>query len=210
MLRGIAPCSPNVKKSPTSILRGTAAERDAHSSVEYMGSNNTNKLISRQCDKHLGSPWAQSSGRVMPTKLVISSCAREAVVRRYCPDQAWYPLVVPDHPDVFSKQQVASVHDKVCSKSSSFKMTHYYLQTGHPHPDKLNKDVYASDCNGRAFPVFDKLYRWNGMLLSMSELLTQAGEKAAQELVNMAYKHDPAYVVYRISSHYLDALRYVN
>jgi hypothetical protein len=175
-----------------------------------MGSSNTDQLINRQVENHLaGVGIAKSSGRIMPTKLIISSCAKEAVVRRHCPDQASYPLVIADHPDVFSKQQVAAVHDQVCSKSSSFKMTHYYLQTGQPHPDKLNRDVYASDCNGRAFPVFDKLYRWEGTLLSMSQLLDQAGDTAAQELVNLAYKHDPAYVVYRISSHYLKGLRYV-
>jgi hypothetical protein len=192
-------------------LRGTAKEpsSNAHSDVEYMSSSNADELINRQIQNHLAGVVARSSGRFMPTKMVISWCAKEAVVRRCCPDRAWYPLVVPDHPDVFSKQQVASVHDRVCPKSSQFKMTHYYLQTGHPHPDKLNRDIYASDCNGRAFPVFDKLYRWNNMLLSMSELLVQAGEVAAQELVNLAYKHDPAFVVYRISSHYLEALRYV-
>ena len=116
------------------------------------------------------------------------------------------PEAVVGQPDVFSKQQVESVHRRVCGPRSTkkFKMTHYYLQSGRPHPDRLNREVYTSDCNGRAFPVFEKLFRWGPDLLDMSELLSVAGEAAARTAV--AHRHDPQHVAYRISPHYLEAL----
>ena len=60
------------------------------------------------------------------------------------------------------------------------------------------------DCNGRAFAVFEKLFRWGPDLLSMNELLLTVGESSAAAMV--ARRHDPRYVVYRISPNYLEAL----
>ena len=185
-------------------------ESPAHRRVEFVAPEHMEVTALRQVTNHLTRTRGRSSGRHITTCTIIKQVAKEAVVRQAFPDGAMIPEVMSGQPDVFSKGQVEGVHRGICGCDRKFKMTHYYLQTGHPHPDKLNRDIYASDCNGRAFPVFDKLYRWNNMLLSMSELLVQAGEVAAQELVNLAYKHDPDFVVYRISSHYLEALRYVS
>jgi hypothetical protein len=106
-------------------------------------------------------------------------------------------------PDVFSKGQV--VHRGICGCNRKFKMTHYYLQSGKPHPDKMNREHYTSDCNGRAFPVFHKLFRWNGTLLTMAELLLNAGDGGASGK-SFWRTSTIRCTVYRIHPNYLRAL----
>ena len=204
--------------SPTSRLRGRlrgVSRRDdipvpresvQHSAVRYVGLLGAERTRTKQVHNHLTRTVAASSDRTITTCLIIRWCAKDAWVRREWPERGSMPEVVPGRPDVFSKQQVESVHRMVCGPRSSkkFKMTHYYLQSGQPHPDHLNREVYTSDCNGRAFPVFEKLFRWGPDLLSMDELLLTVGERSAAAMV--ARRHDPRYVVYRISPNYLEAL----
>ena len=55
-----------------------------------------------------------------------SARAKEAWIRRWRPERASMPEAVVGQPDVFSKQQVESVHRRVCGPRSAkkFKMTH--------------------------------------------------------------------------------------